>query len=945
MRILPQAGDLETLGRLLEAMALGVADRRRLASRLGVRARTIRQYIELAKWLGLLAGSGGHLTEAGRRYVGDASARRAVLRYGLTSQPLVQALRRSADWQDRAVQRTVELVQSNSALSESTARRRAQALIRLMESAGLVEQRERSVSEMVETSLPGVLELPISILGVGGAFRRVLERLGIGMIRDLVGLTEADLDGADLSERRRKRMRQLQQRARQLADADDAAAKVARRLVDAGIDLEADWRSVLVRMPTRAASGFERGEFETVGQVLVGWACGDLTELSGVGEGTAEEIAEQFKLIAEQGYETYRFGPGGRPETVTELAHRMLDSLEPADRTILEMRYREGRTFGEIGDEFDLTRQRIRQKTNDYLESLRDTFGDIADEIIAPLADELESGVCLIHRSQVRRLCGAEDLYRVLLVLLMCRDEVYIWEDHFIATVPASVLKREHGARFRRYLAESRRYRIPVALALEYAEAVGFRFGGEALRDFLRIVWGQDLDSRGTFPNLWANKGDRIAHLLGEVRRPVDLEEIAELYQQRFGGSEESQATPRRIQPFVKKHPHIFTVDNGLYLHRFALPIGDAVLDEIVDWCVRRLRGEPRAVSVSVLLEELGDSDFLAAGQVESLNRYLLRDILLRDPGITGFHNTFNVAWKQSFEFEGVTLLDRVESILKQAEKPLEAAEVIGRLPDDFDVNPHSVENYLVSEAFSIRVDEMAYMHRANLSLDRRAQEELIEAALDLLPEDGTVRSAQQIVRQLRADEPFEEFVGRDRAAGILWGLMRHDGRVEVGNRWLMARLNGGGETLLERAILEVVEDIGPAYPREIEGRLHAEFGFEVRESRVYRRARDLAERGDLRRFPNGLYFPAGLSDSDVFSLLDSRSEELRRAARRADVAKYPRSDLWLLARYLVETGALDEALTVLDELIGQVADEDIRPEWRRLRNRIEARRNTDQTA
>jgi hypothetical protein len=774
----------------------------------------------------------------------------------------------------------------------------------------------------------------------------VLARLGATDIRELMDLSEGDLRRADLSERRQEQVGQLQDRARALAAADDTpAVDVARSLVDDGIDLEDDWRGVLVRLPTRAASGFDRGGFETVGQVLSAWARGDLTDLAGVGEGTSEEVSSQFELIIQQGYETYRYGLGGRPETATELGDRMLDTLEPADRRILEMRYRQGLTFGEIGDAYELTRQRIRQKTNDYLQSLREKFGAVAGEMIAPLADELSGGIHLIHRSHVRRLCGGEDLFRVLLVLLMSNEEAYIWQEHFIATVPASVLKREHGARFRRMVADSRRYRLPVGLGLEYAEAVGFRFDEEALRDYLRVAWNQEVDSGGTFANLWANKGDRIAYLLEERRQPADLEEIAGLYHEQFGDGEEAAATPRRVQPFVKKHPHIFTVDNGLYIHRSALQIGDEVLQEIVGWCVQRLRGESRAVSVSVLLDELADSDFIGASQVECLNRYLLRDMLLRDPGVTGFHNTFNVAWKESFEFEGVTLLDRVESILKAADETLEAEEVIERLPDDFDVNPHSVENYLVSEDFSIRVDEDAYLHRANLHLTLDAQAGLVEAAIEVLPGDGTVMSAQQILEELRGDPRVADFPERDGAAGILWGLLRHDERVEAGNRWLVARRDGADETLLERAILDIVEEIGPAYPREIDQGLEEEFGFDVRESRVYRRARELADRGDLRRFPNGLYFPAGLSDAEVFALLDERSEELRRAARRADVAKYPRSDLWLLARYLSEAGHLEEAISVLDELIAQATEEEVEPEWQTLRSDVEARRESGRTA
>ncbi|MFB6375907.1 MAG: hypothetical protein ABEN55_22955, partial [Bradymonadaceae bacterium] len=218
-----------------------------------------------------------------------------------------------------------------------------------------------------------------------------------------------------------------------------------------------------------------------------------------------------------------------------------------------------------------------------------------------------------------------------------------------------------------------------------------------------------------------------------------------------------------------------------------------------------------------MLLEELQESEFAVGDHIESLNWYLLRDLLLRHPEVIGFHNTFNVAWEETYQEAGVTLLDRVERILGEAGEPVSSEEVIDRLPEDFEVNPHSVENYLVAEPFSIRLGDDVYVHRANLGLSDEMLHTVVETALEILPEDGTVIGTPQLVEWLGTRSETREFAERDRAAEEIWGLLRHDDRAQTSPELLVARRIGDQEELLKRAIKDVLRDRGPVYPREVD--------------------------------------------------------------------------------------------------------------------------------
>jgi hypothetical protein len=914
IEFVPRVFARPTLDTMLETMALGTSERRRLASRTDLTVDVVDEYLDWARWLGFVDSESIVLTETGRRYVGDLDSRRDVLRRATTSTPLICRARAEEAWPEQPDRAIARVLERDTDLPPPELRGRAEGLAELLEQLGVPSRQRTPEGSTIRSALPDPAAMPLAILGPPETAEAALDTLGIETIGDLLALEDAELER--WNDETHEALESLREAGWDFVEREsEELIELAGRLLQADVDLEADWREVFVQLPTRAESGLAALGLETTGEVVTAVVRGDLTNLTGIGPGTVRSVREQFDVVIEHGYDYYLYGPGGRPETVSELADRMLDSLSEEDRTILEMRYLEGQTFEEIGETFELTRQRIRQKTQDYLETLDSKYGDVAEELTRSLLEALDDGPGLVHRERVEALTGCSDLYRVLLTILLNDEDAYLWHDHFIADVPSSTLDRGVIARCRRGISNSRSMRVSVDDGIRIVRDVGLDLDRRGIADLLRAVWDLEIDARGTFLNRWTNKGDRIARVLEEARRPLDLATIAERYQQRYATDAEAEATPRRVQPFVKKHPDVYTIDNGEYVHVAALPLREDFLERVVDWCVERLRGETSAVSVKVLLEHMKNSELALESYLEGLNWYLLRDTLLRHPDITGFHNTFNVAWEPTYEYEGVTLLDRVETLLEEADGPITAEEVVEALPEDFEVNPHSVENYLVSEPFSIKIDAHTYLHRDGLPLDDEAIERLVDLAVAAIPEDGSVTSTARLVDDLEHRDGFEPLFERDDADAILWGLLRHDDRVQVGTRLLVARDGGSHEVLLERAILDTVERIGPAYPREIDEALDAKFGFDVPDSRVYRHARELADQQKLRRFPNGLYFAVGLDESELFDVLESRHEELTRAARRADIARYPTDDLGMLAGYLAYADQFEAAERVLDVL------------------------------
>ncbi len=940
---IPRVFTLSILDTILEMIALGIVERNRLATRTDLERETVNDYLELARWLGWLEDEGViTLSEVGRRYVGDIEARDPMMRRALTSTPLLCRARAEEEWPEQPDRAIAEVVARDTTLDELEIQRRAEGIAELLDRVDASNRQTPPALPSLRDALPEPGSVPLDLFGIPDEAESLLETMEVNCVGDLL---EVDPDGLrsnrDWDDAAIESLLERRSDARNLIEhPSEEWLELAGRLRRAGVDLQADWREVFIQLPTRAESGLARLELQTVGDVITAVLLGDLTHLTGIGPGTVRDVRDQFDIILEHGYDYYLYGPGGRPETISALADRMLDSLTEEDRTILEMRYLEGETFEAIGEAFELTRQRIRQKVQDYLKTLGAQYGELAESLTRSLIEALESGPGVLHRKRVVLLTGCSNLYRVLLVVLLNDEDAYLWHDHFIANIPSSRLERDIVARCRRGIADAHAMELSWNEGLRIARREGWILDKRGWRDLLRAIWEMDVDARGVFENRWTNKGDRIARVIKEARRAVDLETIAERYQARYATEAEAEATARRVQPFVKKHPDIYTIDNGEYIHEHALSLKRDFLERAVNWCVERLRGETSAVSVKGLLEQMGNSDLALESDLEGLNWYLLRDALLRHDDITGFHNTFNVAWEPTYEHEGVTLLDRVRSILRGTDAPMTARDVVEALPEDFEVNPHSVENYLISQPFSIKIEAHTYLHRNSLRLDEETLDRLVERAVMQLPEDGTVLSTTRLLEHLDGSDAFDPLLERDGASGILWGLLRHDERVQVGSRRLVARGEHRHDVLLERAILDVVDRIGPAYPREIDEALDTKFGFDIPESRVYRHARELADQGELRRFPNGLYFSMAIGEERLFEQLESRHDELTRSARRADMDRYPADDLGILARYLAHSGQFEAAERVLGVLRQQERPEAFREErgelYERVRHRLE---------
>lgn len=933
---IPQIEGFDDFDSVVELIELGLGSSRELADRLNASYEVVRHYLDLAQWLGFVEEDVLELTESGRRYVGAIEQRPRIRRKTLQRRSVIRELEEAPDWPEAPMDAAEAVIGRRANIEREEVRERARRLVELMDAVSLLSSARRGDESPGILGMPEPGGLPVGVLARTVEERDFLDAFGVETVSALADIDPGDarsaLADSDIGTDRLEELIERAEVVRQRDVSDRDAA--ARALREGDWKLGSDWREVFVALPTRARSSFERAGLETVGQLLTAADAIALTDLPGVGETTADEVISQIEIIEERGYEVYLYGPSGRPQTVSELADRMLNALDDENRRLMRMRFLEGRTFKEIGDVFGLTRQRMRQKTDTCLERLRGHYEEVADELVGPLVDRLDQGAGLVHRTRVERWTGCADLFENLLAARLIDDRPYLWKDNFIAARPSTALDRGPLTEIRRAISETRRMHVPLREVVAIANDVGVAIDLQGARDLVESEWALECDRRGRFRNPWINKGDRVAQVLLQAREPLELDTIAERYAEAHATEDEAEPTARRVQPFVKKHPHTYTVDNGVYVHEVALPVDRQLLSDVADWCIDRIRGKQSPVSVNVLLDELQSSEWAVGDHLEELNPYLLRDVLLRREGTVGFHNTFNIAWEQTYANEGMTLLDRVERILRDADEPMTATDVVEALPDEFEANPHSVENYLTSRPFSIPLGETGYIHRTHLGLSDEEVDRIVDLAVEQVEESGQVMSARDLVDQLRDERLSRSFTERDRAAEKLWGLLRHDDRIRTGRDLLVAREEGRDEDLLERAIRNRLEAEGPATPRELVDWLDSRFGTDISDSRVHRRLREMRESDAACRLPNGMYYIPGDVDLLVDSLAE-RAEELERDLRDGGFEECESEALWALGRTFNRTGRYGAARLALEHVSERGDDAAFGDAFDELRERV----------
>ena len=406
----------------------------------------------------------------------------------------------------------------------------------------------------------------------------------------------------------------------------------------------------------------------------------------GVGKSTWTKIGEVLEAVADLGLERFLYGENA-PADISTLINCALQTVSETDREILTYRLIDGLTLEETAQRRSVSRERIRQKIESLLDTLRKRFGNLARYHFTPLISEMTDAGGLLCYETVYALTRETNLRRVQFGLLMAGEDAYrVWREEFLTFLARDELDRRLDAL---YDAVRARGEIDISIADVQGlaeQTADFRLDVISLSRLLATVWGLKVSANGRVAvGQLLTVSDRFAAVLQATRRPMHLKEIADVYRSQESGdisfelveevvestvetdpSSRRSLTEHSVEGALIRHKDVLRCGRGTFVHVTSLPFSQERLNEIVDWCVRRIEGEPGAISTQFLLRELKASGLEEAG----LNRFLLKAALSHHPDIIVLRK-YLVGHAGSFQENGLTLRDRVETVLRNAERPL----------------------------------------------------------------------------------------------------------------------------------------------------------------------------------------------------------------------------------------------------------------------------------
>jgi hypothetical protein len=717
------------------------------------------------------------------------------------------------------------------------------------------------------------------------------------------------------------------------------------RLEAAGVNPDQPWQNELPLLSTRLRNVLSE-RFVSLREVVIAATdgIGELRKTKNLGRNSLSELAISLEMLARHGPGYMRYGEQGAPAaSIDDLVAQALQSLPDNEGRLFVRRFLDRATLEQLGREYNLTRERIRQKVTQILIKLHRRLGKDASELAQPLIEATETSGGLLHRDRVLDLAGTRDIQHAWLTLLIAgADSFRIWRGEFLTALEREELERRLSA-IRNCFRDNRNKDLFLPDVAELvAASSGFRLDQTGLASLLTNHLDCQIAEDGSVTLGGARIPDRLEKILRAAGRPMHISEIARIYlassasasmkafadldqneddeaDARPDGERDQELAERALASAITRHEDVYLCGPKTYVHINALPVPLEKFDEIVDLCISRIEGETGAVSADYLLKIL---DGAGLGH-DGLNKFLLKDALSRRPEIIGLRK-LRVGHAASFQEHGLKLVDRIEVILRQSERPLSSIEIIQRLPRNNEYFPVSIGLCLRKAPFAVNLGER-YAHLESLGLSEEQRERLVEMAAPLLPEDGTPISCTAILNSLRLSLSDLGLAGREDAAGIIRGLLRLRANVQCGAGYLVARrIEGREQTLLKELILQVIREAVVVYPRDILREMANRYGEQQSHSTITAYLNEAIRTGQVRRLPASLYFLSDVDEMALLNALAAHDQAIRNMIEATDFTELSTDDLWLFARYCYQQNdnmGADRLLSVL-QMRGDLTDE-----------------------
>ena len=763
-----------------------------------------------------------------------------------------------------------------------------------------------------------VLAMPIEVLNPTSRIRRKLEKLGIRTIDDLLSLHPDEFRKLrGVGRKNLKILVDLQAEARRYAgiEKEETRDEILRAITTTPTDdvlLEELEYAIASRILRRAA---KKGIY-TLGELRRVYLSGELLKWYGVGEQSVQNLGAFLQVALEEGISavpTALNEDEDLPATIAEFSDHLMEYCDERTQRILRGRLEEGVTLQALGDEFGLSRERIRQIEAKAIADLQERFGSFSSALCADLIKALNQSRGLLYLEEMKIEAGNSPGAVLLCLLVAGAEDSQIWRG-FVTN-----LKTDEREELLQELKEALIALDVICTDLDEvmkaATALGLKLKEAGLKRLLREAYGINSTSKG-FPIPWLRMSKIIASIVHSMGRAADTEEILAAYEELRSRNpgEFPESEKRHIRSYIDLNEEIYGYAHGVYIHVANLPISLEELESAVEWAKKYLKGRTKQISVEIILSEMSLKQDVPPG----LTPHLLKSALNRQASVLSFQNTLLVADAESFVDSGMSMNDRLEAALRKYEEPVSWGIVEQDLAR-FSYSEHSIYQGLLSETFSLAMGKGFFLHEEKAGLTPEELEILLAELKRILPANGMPLCAAAALEMLTSSLPGRKLSKHPHAPRILWALAKNNTNLIAGTGNLLARpTRYNSDNLFREAILDGIEVLGLARPREVRDWLVENIGFRDQRYGVGVAMNSLKNQGALYRLPNSAYFLAPEPGEDLFEVFAARPALLQVGVLALQPGDLPAKILSELIEFFREFGTIPEVEVHLEGLLVQ---------------------------
>lgn len=397
-----------------------------------------------------------------------------------------------------------------------------------------------------------------------------------------------------------------------------------------------------------------------------------------------------------------------KQEVLNNLKNEFNKIIKPEWAVIIEKRFdfnsMQKRTLADIGNELNLTRERVRQIENKVIQKLIERINDIDTILYCFYKDIKKDNINFITLEELLKYIGNEQLSRYLIIILSSKEISIIYDEEYGIIYNSKEITLEEIL----YEAQNQlKDIIPILDVIHYDKVQKYILDHEYKIYQDKILVRKRINISSIYMNEIKESFDSGYNIGSED----DYNKLINILTEKYGDIE--IPSMHSIQAMIDRNNFV-QINRGAYKAReYAVNLSEKLVEEITDYIIKN----SPIVPYSLIFEKFKKT-------LETIgidNRFYLKGVI--DDKIPKEFNTTR-DFINTNSNEELTLYDVMPKIFKEFNNEFTLEDIKQRMPG---LNEYNYENYVRAEEENglIRISPKTYIYIEKLNITQETKAEL----------------------------------------------------------------------------------------------------------------------------------------------------------------------------------------------------------------------------